>query len=132
MPTDEFGVATGSTQPGSLRYGWQGAQQTAGDTPGGVMLMGARVYNPTTGRFLQADRVKGGSSNDYDYADQDPVNQSDPTGFATCGCGYLPSRAGIGYQEMGYAYYGAWSTGGWFDVSIHGYWRAGCSPYSTT
>jgi RHS repeat-associated protein len=41
--------------------------------------MGARVYLPTLGRFLQRDPVEGGTLNDYVYA-HDPVNLSDYTG----------------------------------------------------
>jgi hypothetical protein len=42
--------------------------------------MGQRLYNPNTGRFLQVDPVPGGSANNYDYADQDPINNSDLNG----------------------------------------------------
>src|SRR4051812_16297331 len=42
--------------------------------------MGARLYDPTTGRFLQPDPVPSGSANDYDYANQDPINNRDLDG----------------------------------------------------
>ncbi len=42
--------------------------------------MGARLYSPATGRFLQVDPVYGGSCNAYDYTCQNPVNGSDLTG----------------------------------------------------
>jgi len=35
--------------------------------------MGARLYNPTTGHFLQVDPVFAESCNPYDYTCQDPV-----------------------------------------------------------
>lgn len=42
--------------------------------------MGVRLYDPTTGRFLQTDPIPGGSANAYDYAGQDPINQFDLDG----------------------------------------------------
>jgi RHS repeat-associated protein len=48
------------------------------ETP--FVMMGARVYVPALGRFMQLDQKVGGSSNGYDYAAQNPVNLSDPSG----------------------------------------------------
>jgi RHS repeat-associated protein len=46
-------------------------------------LMGARVYIPALGRFAQLDPVIGGSANGYDYANQDPITNTDPAGTET-------------------------------------------------
>jgi hypothetical protein len=53
--------------------------------------MGARLYSPMTGRFLQVDPVFGGACNAYDYVCQDPVNgidlngtDYDPNGHGDC------------------------------------------------
>ncbi|MDQ1713838.1 MAG: hypothetical protein QOE45_3288 [Frankiaceae bacterium] len=73
----EFGTPRGAT---GTRYGWLGGKQRAADTPGGLSLMGVRLYNPATGRFLQTDPVYGGSANPYDYANQDPLNTFDLDG----------------------------------------------------
>jgi RHS repeat-associated protein len=75
---DEFG----SPLPGQAaqRYGWHGAAQRSGDAPGGVILMGARLYSRDLGRFLQVDPVAGGSATAYDYCNADPVNCSDLDG----------------------------------------------------
>ncbi len=73
----EFGIPR--TTPSS-RYGWHGAKQREADDLTGVVLMGVRLYVPALGRFLQVDPVDGGSANDYDYANQDPVNQVDLEG----------------------------------------------------
>ena len=42
--------------------------------------MGARLYDPTLGRFLSKDPVSGGSANNYEYCFGDPVNCFDLTG----------------------------------------------------
>ena len=43
------------------------------------MLMGSRLYNPMTGRFLTRDPVPGGSDNAYVYP-ADPINKLDLNG----------------------------------------------------
>ncbi|MFF3065754.1 RHS repeat-associated core domain-containing protein [Oerskovia sp. NPDC057915] len=85
---DEFGIpqpmtsgATSNAPP--ARYGWLGAAQRNADTPAGVILMGVRLYHPATGRFLSLDPVAGGSANNYDYCNADPVNCTDLGGTFT-------------------------------------------------
>ncbi|MFJ9351045.1 DNRLRE domain-containing protein [Streptomyces sp. NPDC101237] len=73
---DEYGNTTNTS-----RYGWLGTAQRASDTPTGVTLMGQRLYNPTTGRFLQTDPVQNGSATAYDYCNGDPVNCTDVNGL---------------------------------------------------
>lgn len=84
--TATFGATElGASRDGTVRrYGWLGAQQRPADASG-AMLMGVRLYNPSTGRFLQVDPVSGGSANRYEYGLGDPVNKADPTGrYASC------------------------------------------------
>ncbi|MFD4357908.1 PA14 domain-containing protein [Nocardia sp. NPDC058518] len=45
-----------------------------------TLEMGARTYLPILGRFLQTDPILGGSANNYDYANADPVNSFDLSG----------------------------------------------------
>jgi RHS repeat-associated protein len=56
----------------------------AADPVTGLSLLGARQYDPATGRFLSIDPIlDGGDSqqiNGYAYADDNPVSNSDPSG----------------------------------------------------
>ncbi|NCT92015.1 hypothetical protein GXB85_13795, partial [Cellulomonas sp. APG4] len=53
-------------------------KERATDTTG-LLLMGARLYNPTTGLFTSVDPVVGGNTTAYAYP-QDPINQYDLDG----------------------------------------------------
>jgi RHS repeat-associated protein len=75
---DEFGVP--QRGQASNRYGWLGGHKVSTELSSGVIAMGARLYVPTLGRFLQPDPVTGGSANAYDYANQDPLDQLDLSG----------------------------------------------------
>ena len=75
----EFGtVEAGSSTPGT--YGYLGSNERATSTLGDAVLMGERAYNPGNGRFDSTDPVFGGSSNAYDYVNQDPAGNTDLTG----------------------------------------------------
>jgi RHS repeat-associated protein len=77
---DEYGNAlTGLADTGAATYGWVGSQERA-TLDNGLILMGARVYNSVTGRFLSPDPVAGGNENSYNYPN-DPVNRFDTTGM---------------------------------------------------
>ncbi|MBO1332570.1 polymorphic toxin-type HINT domain-containing protein [Streptomyces sp. VRA16 Mangrove soil] len=84
-PTDPFGNARG-TQPGAGV--WAGGRGFVGGTIEGTgfTTLGARQYDPATGRFLSVDPLfmEGDpqSWNGYAYANNNPVDGSDPTG--TC------------------------------------------------
>jgi RHS repeat-associated protein len=75
--TDEYGVPQGST----ARYDYLGADQRKRDVNSGLQLMGQRVYNPSSGRFLQTDPIPGGGANAYAYCSGDPVNCRDLAGL---------------------------------------------------
>lgn len=60
-------------------YGWLGAEQRSTDNLAGLSLMGVRLYNPATGRFLSVDPVLGGSDNPYVYVNN-PTDQFDLDG----------------------------------------------------
>jgi RHS repeat-associated protein len=72
-----YGAATceGST---TTPLGYDG-QYTSSDT--GLIYMRARVYDPSTGQFLTRDPLAAISGEPYNYAGDNPVNESDPTGL---------------------------------------------------
>ncbi|GAA4163865.1 hypothetical protein GCM10022286_24940 [Gryllotalpicola daejeonensis] len=76
---DEYGNPQ-STYPHSegANYGWLGAQQRAADGAG-LLFMGARIYNPASGRFTSVDPTSGGNENVYNYPN-DPIDQADLSG----------------------------------------------------
>lgn len=78
--TTEYGAPRDPALTGTVRYAWQGAALRAADQPTGIVLMGARLYTPATGRFLSVDPVARGSANRYDYCSGLPVGCSDVTG----------------------------------------------------
>lgn len=91
--TDEFG---NPRQPSGAdkRYGWLGAKQRRTELASGVIQMGVRSYVPAMGRFTSVDPVVGGSANDYDYANQDPVNTVDLDGRCAGPLGFLAPLCG--------------------------------------
>ena len=60
-------------------YGWLGSKQRSSNDLAGVTLMGVRLYNPTTGRFLSTDPVSGGSAGPYLYP-TNPISDFDLNG----------------------------------------------------
>ncbi|WBP84602.1 ricin-type beta-trefoil lectin domain protein [Kitasatospora cathayae] len=82
-PTDPFGNPRG-TQPTT----WAGDHGFVGGTKDdatGLTNLGAREYQPSTGRFLNPDPLMNTADpqqwNGYAYSDNDPLNLSDPSGL---------------------------------------------------
>jgi RHS repeat-associated protein len=93
LDSDEYGNPR--TGQAATRYGWLGGKQRSTETLTGLTLMGIRLYNPTTGRFLSTDPVYGGNANAYEYVTADPLNQYDLDGrnrwsFIKRGWRYVP------------------------------------------
>ncbi|HEY3869751.1 MAG TPA: RHS repeat-associated core domain-containing protein [Actinocrinis sp.] len=104
--------------------GWIGDTGYVGgsvDPTTGLVNLGAREYDPTTGRFLSLDPIlEAGSPQDlngYDYAGNNPTTNEDPTGQMPCDgegrCGsfqYLEKLPGNGGGGGGGGGGGSWFT----------------------
>jgi len=75
-----FGEVTGGLG-GDAVYGWEVTNQRDILNTNNLIAMGARSYNPTTGRFLTTDPIPGGNANPYIYP-SDPMNGRDLSGLA--------------------------------------------------
>ena len=108
--TDVWGLGEKSTTP--LDY--LGAKEKFA-TGGllGLVRMGERLYAPALGRFLGVDPIEGGSANNYDYVNQDPINGSDLTGqCAGWGCvGYALAAIEEGADGVGAMALGGFTVG---------------------
>ncbi|WP_444545478.1 RHS repeat-associated core domain-containing protein [Streptomyces xanthochromogenes] len=74
------GVARTTTEAVPQPYRFAGGHQD----PTGLYHLGARYYDPNTGRFTQPD-PSGQEKNPYLYAEGDPVNRIDPRGTLSLG-----------------------------------------------
>ena len=74
--------------PGAQLYTneqWNGGDSLAAF---GLVQLGARLYDPAMGRFLSRDPMlvprSSATTNPYAFANNDPVNSSDPSGMRPC------------------------------------------------
>ncbi|MBT2143661.1 MULTISPECIES: RHS repeat-associated core domain-containing protein [unclassified Rhodanobacter] len=77
-----YGTAVASMSPAPNGPGYTGH---VNDPDTGLVYMQARYYDPTTGRFLSADPINPVTGNLYNfnrygYANNNPVNNTDPDG----------------------------------------------------
>ena len=54
---DAFGNHMGTMMTPSGMYGWRGQERSISDRDSGLVYMQSRHYDPTLGRFLQADAL---------------------------------------------------------------------------
>lgn len=75
---EPFGKLKSSTGSVANPYRFLGSVGVYLDVATGLHKMGTRYYDPALGRFTQPGSISGGSANAYDYANQDPITQTDP------------------------------------------------------
>ncbi|MFD4884732.1 RHS repeat-associated core domain-containing protein [Kitasatospora sp. NPDC058402] len=89
-PTDPFGAPRGTTSSTTAWAGDKGYVGGLKDDATGFTNLGARQYQPSTGRFLSPDPLLLPNDpqqwNAYVYSNNDPVNKTDPTGMALEEC----------------------------------------------
>jgi RHS repeat-associated protein len=76
-----YGTPTQSTGTTTTTLGYSG-QYT--DPQTGLQYLQARYYDPTTGQFLSRDPLQEITGQPYSYANDNPINGTDPTGL-DCG-----------------------------------------------
>ncbi len=99
---DVFGALLSSSDPELTRAGYTGHQH---ERDLGLIDMRGRMYDPLAGRFLSADPMSQApfwsqGLNRYSYVFNDPVNNTDPSGFFSFVGGGLSIVAG--YQGGAY------------------------------
>jgi RHS repeat-associated protein len=79
VDTDEFGDAVTDTSPGFQPFGIGGGLY---DPDTRLIRLGARDYDPATGRWISKDPARlAFSTQMYSFVDGDPINRLDPTGL---------------------------------------------------
>jgi RHS repeat-associated protein len=89
-PTGTLGASTGTVDATQLRFAGQFL-----DPISGLYLMRARDYDPATDQFVTSDPLATLTRQPYEYADDDPVNQVDPSGLGSC-----PDGVGIPFTDL--------------------------------
>jgi RHS repeat-associated protein len=74
-------------------------QYTSSET--GLIYLRAREYDPATAQFMSVDPAVEATRTPYNYAADDPLNESDPLGLSVCGSIPLVSEACEFLNESG-------------------------------
>ncbi len=81
---DAWGNVVASTETLAGPFGYAGGATYRQDTDSGLVLLGARYYDPSVGRFISRDPLRycGGDPNIYRYCSNAPTRFTDPLGMA--------------------------------------------------
>jgi RHS repeat-associated protein len=84
--TDAFGGVVTTTGTTATPFGFAGGHGYQQDSETGLMRLGHRMYDSSTGRFISRDPIQDGY-NWYAYCNGDPVNVIDPSGLKVVDAG---------------------------------------------
>lgn len=103
---DPFGNIDNDTNPGFQPFAFAGGLH---DRDTGLIRFGARDYGPESGRWTAKDPIpfRGGSTNLYGYAVNDPVNFIDPNGKIAFTTGLIVTGAVTVAGATAYGIYNA-------------------------
>jgi RHS repeat-associated protein len=90
-----FGALTSHTGTADTLLRWS-AQVEDG---GGLYYLRARYYDPSTAQFLTRDPIEQLTEEPYQYANNDPLDLTDPTGLCSLGCAF--GWVGVGVAAVG-------------------------------
>jgi RHS repeat-associated protein len=135
---DSFGNLTASSGSIANRFQYTGREL---DPEAGVYFYRARYYDPSAGRFLREDPLKGISDgvNFYDYVKNDPINLTDPAGLSPkCPCAAASSLRLVpksdcsrpGYRRIVYELQGPGASNWWVTEHQNPTWWAPATPGS--
>jgi RHS repeat-associated protein len=77
---DPYGNLAASTGSVTNPYGWAGEYR---DAESGLTYLRARYYDPGTAQFLNRDPLVDLTRQPYAYADNNPLNETDPLGLCS-------------------------------------------------
>ncbi|MFF2367885.1 RHS repeat-associated core domain-containing protein [Streptomyces sp. NPDC058122] len=117
---------------------WTGTKGFVGgtdDTATGLTHLGAREYDPATGRFISVDPLMTAADpqtlNAYAYANNSPVTSSDPSGLCMadqCGIGYPIGGTGTNGHDKEYVKKAPRGAGGVGTIHYNGAGYTGKLP----
>jgi RHS repeat-associated protein len=102
LVTDAFGMTVAGSGSTPTPFGFAGQAGYQSDPETGLMRLGHRYYDNSTGHFISRDPICAGR-NWYTYCENDPVNALDPSGLTSLALnpGSLTGIIGVGITVIG-------------------------------